>query len=63
MGADGKRGRVMDKLSEHAIRMLEIVDNERGFFKDMDGEVADIARAVYDIILEIQMLKAKKRSD
>lgn len=47
----------MDKLSKHAIRMLEIVDNERGFYKDMDGEVADIARAVYDTILQVQMLK------
>ena len=50
----------MDKLAEHAIKMLEIVDNERGFYKDMDGDVADIARAVYDIILRVQMLEAKE---
>ena len=51
----------MDKLSEHAIKMLKIVDNERGFYKDMDGEVADIARAVYDLILQVQMLKMAER--
>ena len=49
----------MDKLVGHAIRMLEIVDNERGFYKDMDGDVADIARAVYDIILRVQALERK----
>ena len=49
----------MDKLTEHAMRMLEIVDNERGFYKDMDGDVADIARAVYDIILRVQVLEHK----
>lgn len=53
----------MDKLSEHAIRMLEIVDGENDFFRNDEKRQADIARAVYDIILEIQMLKAKKRSD
>lgn len=49
----------MDKLVEHTIKMLEIVDNERGFYKDMDGDVADIARAVYDIILRVQLLEYK----
>lgn len=57
--ANGKRGRVMDKLVEHTIKMLEIVDNEHGFYKDMDGDVADIARAVYDIILRVQLLEYK----
>ena len=49
----------MDKLVEHTIKMLEIVDNERGFYKDMDGDVADIARAVYDVILRVQLLEYK----
>ena len=49
----------MDKLVEHTIKMLEIVDNERGFYKDMDGDVADIARAVYDTILRVQILEYK----
>ena len=49
----------MDKLVKHAIRMLEIVDNERGFYKDMDGDVADIARTVYDIILRVQVWEYK----
>lgn len=52
----------MDKLSEHAIRMLEIADaNDIPVIGNK--QIQDIARAVYDIILEIQMLKAKKRSD
>ena len=49
----------MDKLVEHTIKMLEIVDNKRGFYKDMDGDVADIARAVYDTILRVQILEYK----
>ena len=57
----------MDKLSEHAIRMLEIADkpycNEYGMINKDFKDKHDISRAVYDIILEIQMLKAKKRSD
>ena len=53
----------MDKLSEHAIMMLEIIDNERGHYKDMDGDVADIARALYDLILRVQSLEAKARKE
>ena len=52
---------LMDKLSEHAIKMLEIVDNERSFYHDYDREIADIARAVYDIILKVQILKMADR--
>ena len=47
----------MDKLVKHGIKMLEIIENERGFYKDMDGDVADIARAVYDTILRVQVLE------
>ena len=50
----------MDKLSEHAIRMLEVIEDERGYFKNMDRDVADIASAVYDLILQVQMLKTQR---
>lgn len=51
----------MDKLSEHAIRMLEIVDGENDFFRNDNERQADIARAVYDVILQVQMLKMVDR--
>lgn len=51
----------MDKLSEHAIRMLEIVDGENDFFRNDSKRQADIARAVYDTILQVQMLKMADR--
>lgn len=51
----------MDKLSEHAIRMLEIADkpywNEYNMVNKDLKDTHDIARAVYDIILQVQMLK------
>ena len=47
----------MDKLVEHGIRMLEIVEGENDFFRNDDKRQADIARAVYDLILQVQMLK------
>ena len=55
----------MDKLSEHAIRMLEIADksyrNEYGMINKDLQDKHDIARAVYDIILQVQMLKMADR--
>ena len=57
--ADRKRGRVMDKLVEHAIRMLEIVEGENDFFRNDAKRQADIARAVYDTILRVQVLERK----
>ena len=51
----------MDKLSEHAIRMLEIVDGENDFFRNDSKRQADIAKAVYDTILQVQMLKMTDR--
>ena len=49
----------MDKLVEHAIRMLEIVEGENDFFRNDAKRQADIARAVYDTILRVQMLERK----
>ena len=51
----------MDKLSEHAIRMLEIVEGKNDFFRNDNERQADIARAVYDLILQVQMLKMADR--
>lgn len=55
----------MDKLSEHAIRMLEIVDkpyhNEYGMINKDLQDKHDIARAIYDLILQVQMLKEVNR--
>ena len=55
----------MDKLVEHAIRMLEIVEGENDFFRNDAKRQADIARAVYDTILRVQMLerKAERKAD
>lgn len=51
----------MDKLSEHAIRMLEIADaNDIPVFGN--NQIQDISRAVYDIILQVQMLKMADRN-
>ena len=51
----------MDKLSEHAIRMLEIADkpysNSYGMINKDLKDKSDIAQAVYDLILQVQMLK------
>lgn len=47
----------MDKLSKHAIRMLEIVNREGVAHMDIDA----IAKAVYDTILQVQMLKMADR--
>ena len=53
----------MDKLVEHAIRMLEITDkpfcNEYGMINKDLQDKHDIARAVYDIILRVQVLEHK----
>ena len=49
----------MDKLVEHAIRMLEIVEGENDFFRNDEKRQADIARAVYDTILRVQVLERK----
>ena len=51
----------MDKLAEHAIRMLEIVEGENDFYRNDAKRQADIARAVYDTILQVQMLKMADR--
>lgn len=55
----------MDKLSEHAIRMLEIADkpyrNEYGMINKDLQDKHDIARAVYSIVLQVQMLKMTDR--
>ena len=57
----------MDKLSEHAIRMLEIADkpysNEYGMINKDWKDKSDIAQAVYDLILQVQMLKMADRKD
>ena len=45
----------MDKLSEHAIRMLEIKER-----KVLSRDISDIASAVYDLILQVQMLKTQR---
>lgn len=50
----------MDKLVEHAIRMLEIVEGENDFFRNDAKRQADIARAVYDTILRVQALERKE---
>lgn len=50
----------MDKLSEHATNMLKIIENENGFYRNEIGDTADIARAVYDIILQLEVNEAKK---
>ena len=47
----------MDKLVSHAIRMLEIVEGENDFFRNDAKCQADIARAVYDTILRVQVLE------
>ena len=49
----------MDKLVEHAIRMLEIVEGENDFFRNDAKRQADIARAVYGTILRVQVLERK----
>lgn len=49
----------MDKLVEHAIRMFEIVEGENDFFRNDAKRQADIARAVYDTILRVQVLERK----
>jgi hypothetical protein len=49
----------MDKLVEHSIRMLEIVEGENDFFRNDAKRQADIARAVYDTILRVQALERK----
>lgn len=49
----------MDKLVEHGIRMLEIVEGENDFFRNDAKCQADIARAVYDTILRVQVLERK----
>ncbi len=49
----------MDKLVEHAIRMLEIVEGENDFYRNDAKRQADIARAVYDTILRVQVLERK----
>jgi len=51
----------MDKLVKHAIRMLEIVEGENDFFRNDAKRQADIARAVYDTILRVQVLERKAR--
>lgn len=55
----------MDKLSEHAIRMLEIADkpywNEYNMVNKDLKDTHDIARAVYDLILQVQILKMADR--
>lgn len=49
----------MDKLVRHAIRMLEIAEGENDFFRNDAKRQADIARAVYDTILRVQILERK----
>ena len=49
----------MDKLVSHGIRMLEIIEGENDFFRNDAKRQADIARAVYDTILRVQMLERK----
>ena len=53
----------MDKLVEHTIRMLEITDkpfcNKYGMINKDLQDKHDIARAVYDIILRVQILEYK----
>ena len=53
----------MDKLVKHGIRMLEIVEGENDFFRNDAKRQADIARAVYDVILRVQMLERKFDKD
>ena len=53
----------MDKLVEHAIKMLEIVEGENDFFRNDAKRQADIARAVYDTILRVQILERKFDKD
>lgn len=49
----------MDKLSEHAIRMLEIEGKGKNDGYIETRNMGDIARAVYDLILQVQMLKTE----
>ena len=49
----------MDKLVEHGIRMLEIVEGENDFYRNDAKSQADIARAVYDVILRVQAMERK----
>ena len=49
----------MDKLSEHAIRMLEIEGKGKNDGYIETRNMGDIARAVYDTILRVQALERK----
>ena len=53
----------MDKLSEHAIRMLEIEGKGKNDGYIETRNMGDIARAVYDTILQVQMLKMADRKE
>ena len=54
----------MDKLSEHAIKMLEIADKPYRTENVINANLQDrhdMAQAIYDLILQVQMLKMAKR--
>lgn len=49
----------MDDLTNHAQRMLRIMDSRRDFYRSFGDEISDIASAVYLLIIRLQILESR----
>ena len=47
----------MDNLSNHAGKMIEIMNNRRNHYRSLEDEISDIAEAVYHLIIRLQVLE------
>lgn len=47
----------MDDLSKHAGEMIEIMNNRRNHYRSLEDEISDIAKAVYNLIIRLQVLE------
>ncbi len=47
----------MDELTNHAQKMLKIVNDRGNFYRYEDDEICDIADAVYRLIIRLQVLE------
>ena len=58
-----QKGEPMDELTKKAGRMIEIVNDRRDFYRSFGDEICDIASAVYQLIIRLQVLEMDLRGE
>jgi len=53
----------MDRMTEHAMKMLKIVENRNPLYHDEQGDIVAVAQAIYDLILKVEILDCRQKKE